>query len=133
LMNMVAAKAQAFAESGKREFEIYAHQVVDNARAMAAGFESAGVNVVTGGTDSHMLLLDLSDKNFSGKQLADELENNWNIVVNKNSIPNDPRNFVQTSGIRIGTAAETTRGMGVTRAIDIVYKIVEAMEGLEKS
>jgi len=133
LMNMVAAKAQAFAESGKREFEIYAHQVVDNARAMAAGFESAGVNVVTGGTDSHMLLLDLSDKNFSGKQLADELENNWNIVVNKNSIPNDPRNFVQTSGIRIGTAAETTRGMSVTRAIDIVYKIVEAMEGLEKS
>jgi len=77
--------------------------------------------------------LDLSDKNFSGKQLADELENNWNIVVNKNSIPNDPRNFIQTSGIRIGTAAETTRGMGVTRAIDIVYKIVEAMEGLEKS
>lgn len=109
LMNIIAAKAQAFIEANTDSFKIYAERVVKNAQAMAEVFNEEGVNVITGGTDSHILLLDLSDKNLSGKEVADKLEN-VGITVNKNGIPNDPRSFVETSGIRIGTAAETTRG-----------------------
>ena len=76
---------------------------------MTEVFIENGFNVLTGGTDSHMMLVDLSDKKYSGKEAADLLEEN-EITVNKNGIPNDPRSFVETSGIRIGTAAETTRG-----------------------
>ena len=75
---------------------------------MSEVFMKAGYNVITGGTDSHMFLVDLSDKSISGKEAADRLEANG-ITVNKNGVPNDPRNFIETSGIRIGTAAETTK------------------------
>ena len=109
LMNMIAAKAQAFTEANTLEFKKYAHDVVDNARAMAKVFDERGMKMLTGGTDSHIILLDLRDGKYSGRQAADLLEENG-ITVNKNGIPNDPRSFVETSGIRIGTAAETTRG-----------------------
>tara|TARA_Y100000401_G_scaffold30798_1_gene22506 strand:+ start:1296 stop:2435 length:1140 start_codon:yes stop_codon:yes gene_type:complete len=109
LMNMIAAKAQAFVEANTPEFKAYAHLVVNNARAMAKVFDERGMRMLTGGTDSHIILLDLSIGKYSGREAADLLEKNG-ITVNKNGIPNDPRSFVETSGIRIGTAAETTRG-----------------------
>ena len=109
LMNMIAAKAQAFVEANTPEFKAYAHLVVNNARAMAKVFDERGMRMLTGGTDSHIILLDLSNGKYSGREAADLLEENG-ITVNKNGIPNAPRSFVETSGIRIGTAAETTRG-----------------------
>ena len=122
LMNIIAAKAQAFIEANTDTFKTYAERVVRNAQAMANVFNAEGVNVLTGGTDSHMLLLDLSDKNLSGRLVADELEK-VGITVNKNGIPNDPKSFVETSGIRIGTAAETTRGKTEEDFRDIAQKI----------
>ena len=110
LMNIIAAKAQAFIEADTGEFFDYAEQVIKNAKAMCEVFnESETIKVLTGGTDSHIILLDLSNSKYSGRAAADELEKNG-ITVNKNGVPNDPRSFVETSGIRIGTAAETTRG-----------------------
>ena len=109
LMNIIAAKAQAFIEANTDDFKDYSAKVVANAQAMARVFKESGYKLLTDGTDSHILLLDLSDTKWSGKEAADLLEENG-ITVNKNGVPNDPRSFVETSGIRIGTAAETTRG-----------------------
>jgi len=109
LMNMIAAKAQAFIEANTPEFTDYARRVVENAQAMCDVFNLNGFKVQTGGTDSHIILIDLSKSKYSGREAADLLEENG-ITVNKNGVPNDPRSFVETSGIRIGTAAETTRG-----------------------
>jgi len=109
LMNIIAAKAQCYSEALDLSFSTYAKRVVENARAMCAVFEQQGIKMVTGGTDSHIILIDLSDTAMSGQEAADKLEEHG-ITVNKNGIPNDPRSFRETSGIRIGTAAETTRG-----------------------
>lgn len=109
LMNIIAAKAQAFIEANTDEFKEYSQQVVKNAQAMALSLKQYGMKVLTDGTDSHIILLDLSDTKWSGKDAANLLEEHG-ITVNKNGVPNDPRNFIETSGIRIGTAAETTRG-----------------------
>ena len=109
LMNMIAAKAQCFLEASEMEFSEYAHDVVANARAFAEQLMVNGFECLTGGTDSHIILIDLTNKNISGKDAADLLESNG-ITVNKNGIPNDPKGFIETSGIRVGTAAETTKG-----------------------
>ena len=109
LMNIIAAKAQAFIEANTDEFKEYSAQVVSNAQAMALSLKQYGMKLLTDGTDSHIILLDLSDTKWSGKDAANLLEEHG-ITVNKNGVPNDPRSFVETSGIRIGTAAETTRG-----------------------
>lgn len=109
LMNIIAAKAQAFAEASTEEFKQYSKDVISNAQEMCAVFDQTGIKVQTGGTDSHLMLINLSDNQYSGREAADLLEANG-ITVNKNGIPNDPRSFIETSGIRIGTAAETTRG-----------------------
>ena len=109
LMNIIAAKAQAFAEASTEQFKQYCKNVIENAQEMCAVFDQTGIKVQTGGTDSHLMLINLSDNQYSGREAADLLEANG-ITVNKNGIPNDPRSFVETSGIRIGTAAETTRG-----------------------
>ena len=109
LMTIIAAKAQAFIEANTDEFKEYSAQVVRNAQAMALSLKQYGMKVLTDGTDSHIILLDLSDTKWSGKDAANLLEEHG-ITVNKNGVPNDPRSFVETSGIRIGTAAETTRG-----------------------
>ena len=109
LMNIIAAKAQCYQEALDPNFGVYARQVVANAKAMCGVFEQNGFPVQTGGTDSHIILMDLSKSKHSGRQAADLLEANG-ITVNKNGVPNDPRNFLETSGIRIGTAAETTKG-----------------------
>lgn len=110
LMNIIAAKAQSFIEADTKEFYDYAEQVIKNAKAMCEVFNDSNIlQVQTGGTDSHIILLDLSKCKYSGREAADLLEEHG-ITVNKNGIPNDPRSFMETSGIRIGTAAETTRG-----------------------
>src|SRR5210317_418841 len=127
LMNIIAAKAQCYSEALLPSFEQYADQVVKNSQAMCTVFESKGFPVQTGGTDSHIILMDLSKSKHSGRQAADILEEHG-ITVNKNGVPNDPRNFVETSGIRIGTAAETTRGLVEKDFKSIAHKICELLE-----
>ena len=126
LMNIIAAKAQAFKEANTSDFIQYIKQVKENAKVMSEVFIENGFNVLTGGTDCHMMLVDLSDKKYSGRQAADLLEENG-ITVNKNGIPNDPRSFVETSGIRIGTAAETTRGHGCDWFRDLTKRIISVL------
>tara|TARA_R100001480_G_scaffold921_4_gene2680 strand:- start:1673 stop:2818 length:1146 start_codon:yes stop_codon:yes gene_type:complete len=128
LMNIIAAKAQCFMEANTEEFKEYSEQVVKNARAMALTLKQYGMSVLTEGTDSHIILLDLSDSKYSGRGAADLLERNG-ITVNKNGIPNDPRNFVETSGIRIGTAAETTRGNKEYWFRELGQRIVRILNG----
>lgn len=126
LMHIIAAKAQCFIEASDQSFKEYAAQVVKNAKAMAEVFEENGFPVQTGGTDSHIILMDLSDKDISGREAADRLEENL-ITVNKNGVPNDPRSFIETSGIRIGTAAETTRGRDEAWFRELAHRIVSIL------
>ena len=123
LMNIIAAKAQCYIEANTDEFKEYSKQIINNAKAMARIFIKNDFKLLTNGTDSHILLLDLSNSKWSGREAADILEKN-NITVNKNGVPNDPRSFVETSGIRIGTAAETTRGLEEEDFMEIAKKIV---------
>jgi len=128
LMNIIAAKAQAFIEADTTEFFDYAEQVIKNAQAMCEVFNASNtIKVQTGGTDSHIILLDLSNSKHSGRAAADLLEENG-ITVNKNGIPNDPRSFVETSGIRIGTAAETTRGHDEKWFRKLAQRILDILE-----
>ncbi len=126
LMNMIAAKAQAFIEASNPEFSVYANTVIDNAKTMSAVFTSRGMSVLTSGTDSHIILLDLRDSKYSGRQAADILEADG-ITVNKNGVPRDPRSFTETSGIRIGTAAETTRGHDRTWFNQLAHRIADIL------
>ena len=107
LMNHIAGKAQAFYEASQPEFREYTHNVVMNAKLMADVLQERGVKVSTGGTDSHIVLIHTGA--YTGKDVANSLQNEYKIIVNKNTVPNDPRSVVETSGIRIGTAAMTTR------------------------
>ncbi len=109
LMHVIAGKAVAFQEAATKEFKQYQQQTLNNARRMAAGVMQRGFKVVSGGTDCHLFLLDLVDKKITGKDANDALHA-ANIAVNKNSVPNDPLPPMITSGIRLGTAAITTRG-----------------------
>ena len=109
LMHVIAAKAVAFLEALQPEFKIYQQQVLDNSRAMADTLVKRGYNIVSGGTDNHLFLMDLIAKNITGKD-ADAALHHANITVNKNAVPNDPRPPMVTSGLRIGTPAATTRG-----------------------
>ena len=127
LMNIVAAKAQAFVEASAPDFRHYACCVIENAQEMCAVFNQNGIKVLTGGTDSHIILIDLSESKYSGREAADLLEANG-ITVNKNGVPNDPRSFVETSGIRIGTAAETTRGHDRVWFNQLAHRIVEILK-----
>jgi glycine hydroxymethyltransferase len=127
LMHIIAAKAQCFIEASQPEFKTYANAVIDNARAMGEVLRERGFTIQTNGTDSHILLLDLSSSKHSGREAADLLENNG-ITVNKNGVPNDPRSFVETSGIRIGTAAETTRGHDTEWFRQLAHKIADILE-----
>jgi glycine hydroxymethyltransferase len=128
LMNIIAAKAQAFIEANDPDFRHYACRVIENAQEMCAVFNQNGIKVLTGGTDSHIILIDLSESKYSGREAADLLEANG-ITVNKNGVPNDPRSFVETSGIRIGTAAETTRGHDKAWFNDLALKICHLLNG----
>lgn len=127
LMHIIAAKAQCFIEALDLSFNNYAAQVVKNAQAMCEVFNRHGFKVLTGGTDSHIILMDLSESKYSGREAADRLEA-VGITVNKNGVPNDPRTFMETSGIRIGTAAETTRGYDEARFKEIAQVIVDVLQ-----
>tara|TARA_R110002153_G_scaffold61232_5_gene165344 strand:- start:2733 stop:3872 length:1140 start_codon:yes stop_codon:yes gene_type:complete len=127
LMHMIAAKAQCFIEADTEEFKLYSKNVVNNAKAMCEVFKECNMPVQTDGTDSHIILMDLSKSKYSGREAADILEMTG-ITVNKNGIPNDPRSFVETSGIRIGTAAETTRGHDEMWFRKLAHKIAYILE-----
>jgi glycine hydroxymethyltransferase len=111
LEHMIAAKAVAFHEALQPEFKRYAKQVVENAKTLAEGLVERGLAIVSGGTDTHLMLVDLRPKNITGKD-AEKLLDRAGITVNKNTIPDDPQSPFVTSGIRLGTPALTTRGMG---------------------
>ena len=112
LMHIIAAKGVAFGEALRPDFKTYAQNIVANAKAMAEQFLAEGIPLVSGGTDNHLMLVDLQSLNITGK-VAEKLLDEIGITVNKNAIPNDPAGPMITSGIRIGTPAVTTRGMGV--------------------
>ena len=127
LMHIIAAKAQCFIEAGTPEYKAYARDVVLNAKAMCDVFRQRDMPVQTDGTDSHIILMDLSNSKHSGREAADLLEANG-ITVNKNGVPNDPRSFVETSGIRLGTAAETTRGHDEMWFRKLAHQIADILE-----
>ena len=132
LMHIIAAKAVSFAEALRPEFRDYARRVVDNARALAASLEENGLRVVSGGTDNHLMLVDLSAKNVTGKDAEKGLDRAW-LTTNKNGIPYDTRSPFVTSGIRLGTPAGTTRGFGTAEFRTIGKLIAEVVEGLAKN
>ncbi len=130
LMHVIAAKAVSFLEAQQPEFVAYQEQVVTNARAMAATFMERGINIVSGGTDNHLMLVDLIGKSYTGKD-ADEALGNANITVNKNAVPNDPRSPFITSGLRVGTPAITTRGFGENETIELTHWMCDVLAALE--
>lgn len=122
LMHVIAAKAVCFKEALQPEFKTYAKNVVDNAAALAQGLMKRGFDIVSGGTDNHLMLVDLRSKGVTGKE-AEKLLDAANITCNKNTIPNDPEKPFVTSGIRLGTAAVTTRGMN-TQDMDVIAEAI---------
>ncbi|MDP1598370.1 serine hydroxymethyltransferase, partial [Phenylobacterium sp.] len=129
LMHVIAAKAVAFGEALKPEFKQYARQVVDNARALSDSLQTAGFKIVSNGTDSHLMLVDLTPKGVSGSDAEVALERAL-ITTNKNGIPFDPLPPMQTSGLRVGTPAGTTRGFGPGEFRQIGTWIGEVLDGL---
>ncbi len=130
LMHVIAAKAVCFKEAMADDYKAYQAQVVKNAQAMAETFISRGIKVVSGGTDNHLFLVDLIDKEYTGKD-ADAALGRANITVNKNSVPNDPRSPFVTSGLRIGSPAITSRGFKEAESTDLANWICDVLEGLE--
>jgi len=130
LMHVIAAKAVCFKEAMSDEYKSYQAQVVKNAQAMAETFISRGIKIVSGGTDDHLFLVDLIDKEYTGKD-ADAALGRANITVNKNSVPNDPRSPFVTSGLRIGSPAITTRGFKEAECIDLTNWICDILAALE--
>ena len=129
LMHVIAAKAVAFKEAMEPEFKVYQQQVIDNARAMAKVFIQRGVDVVSGGTDNHLFLVDLVSKGITGKDLDATLDR-ANITVNKNAVPNDPQSPFVTSGIRIGTPSITTRGFREAEASRVASWICDIIDNM---
>jgi glycine hydroxymethyltransferase len=132
LMHVIAAKAVAFGEALRPDFAVYQKAVVENAKALAESLVAQGLAIVTGGTDSHLLLVDLRPKNVTGKAAEASLER-AHITANKNAIPFDPAKPAITSGIRLGTPAATTRGFGVAEFREVAGMIGEVLDGLSKS
>jgi glycine hydroxymethyltransferase len=127
LMHVIAAKAVALLEALQPEFRVYQEQVVANARAMSAALLSRGLNIVSGGTDNHLFLVDLGKRNYTGKD-ADAALGRANITVNKNAVPNDPRPPTIASGLRIGTAASTTRGFREAEVVKVAEWIAAVVD-----
>lgn len=132
LMHVIAAKAVAFKEALEPEFKVYQQQVVDNARTMAKVMLERGYNIVSGGTDNHLLLVDLIDKGMTGKD-AEAALGDSNITVNKNTVPNDPQSPFVTSGIRVGTPAITTRGFGEVETHDLTSWMCDVLDDLSNT
>ncbi|WP_430732515.1 serine hydroxymethyltransferase [Altererythrobacter arenosus] len=132
LMHIIAAKAVAFGEALRPEFKDYAANVVANARALAASLEENGLRIVSGGTDNHSMLVDLTAKDVTGKDAEKGLDRAW-LTCNKNGIPFDTRSPFVTSGIRLGTPAGTTRGFGTEEFRQVGRLIAEVVDGLSKN
>lgn len=132
LVHVIAAKAVAFAEALRPEFKAYAHQIVANARALAESVKATGLNVVSGGTDNHLMLVDLTPRNVTGKAAEKGLDRAW-LTCNKNGIPFDTRSPFVTSGIRLGTPAGTTRGFGTEEFTLIGQLIAEVVDGMSRN
>ncbi len=130
LMHVIAAKAVAFGEALRPDFRTYAHDVVANARALASSLQETGLEIVSGGTDNHSMLVDLRPKNATGKR-AEAALGRANITCNKNGIPFDPEKPFVTSGVRLGTPAGTTRGFGQAEFREVGKLIAEVLDGLK--
>ena len=134
LMHVIAAKAVCFKEALEPEFQEYGRLVVENAKALCAGLMKRGVDIVSGGTDNHLMLVDLRDEEVTGKELERRLDE-AHITCNKNTIPNDPRSPFVTSGVRLGTPAVTTRGM-VEEDMDVIAEgialVIKSEDNIEK-
>ncbi len=127
LMHVIAAKAVAFYEALQPEFKVYSAQVLANARAMTGVLQERGYRIVSGGTDNHLFLVDLIDKNITGKD-ADAALGRAHMTVNKNAVPNDPRPPMVSSGLRIGTPAVTTRGMKEAEVKQLSHWIADVLD-----
>jgi glycine hydroxymethyltransferase len=127
LMHVIAGKAVAFGEALQPEFKAYAQAIVDNAKELATALQNAGLPLITGGTDNHLMLVDVGALGMSGKQ-AEKALDAVGITVNKNTIPGDTRPPTQASGIRIGTPAVTTRGFGLPEMREIAGLIASVLQ-----
>ena len=132
LMHVIAAKAVAFGEALRPEFKVYARSVVENAKALAASLEEHGLRIVSGGTDNHLMLVDLGPKEVTGKAAEVGLDRAF-LTCNKNAIPFDPLPPAKTSGIRLGTPAATTRGFGPAEFRKVGGMIAEVLEGMRRN
>ena len=132
LMHVIAAKAVAFGEALKPDFKIYTRNVVENAKALAERLKKNGFDIVTGGTDNHLMLVDLRPKGITGN-IAEKALERAHITCNKNGIPFDPQKPMVTSGIRLGTPAATSRGFGIAEFQQVADLITEALDGLAKN
>ena len=130
LMHVIAAKAVSFKEAMSDDYKSYQQQVVKNAKAMAAAFLERGINIVSGGTENHLMLVDLIGKPYTGKD-ADAALGDANITVNKNAVPNDPRSPFITSGLRVGTPAVTTRGFKEAECEQLAHWMCDVLDALE--
>lgn len=126
-MHVIAAKAVAFGEALKPEYKEYQQQVIKNAAAMADALTKRGLRIVSGRTESHVMLVDLRSKNITGKE-AETVLHKVGITVNKNSIPNDPQKPFVTSGIRLGSPAMTTRGFKENEAVEVANLIADVLD-----
>jgi len=132
LMHIIAGKAVAFGEALRPDFKVYAQNVIDNARALAAALTERGLKIVSGGTDSHVMLVDLRPKKATGVS-AEKVLDRAGITTNKNSIPGDPEKYTVTSGVRLGSPAGTTRGFGVAEFRQIGHLIADVLDGIAKN
>ena len=133
LMHVITAKAVCFKEALQPEFKEYQSQILKNAKALCEGLKKRGVKIVSGDTDNHLMLVDLTEKNVSGKELEKRLDD-AHITCNKNTIPNDPRSPFVTSGVRLGTPAVTTRGMkeeDMDKIAEIIAMVIESEDNVE--
>jgi glycine hydroxymethyltransferase len=130
LCHVIAAKAVAFKEAASQEFVDYQKQVVANAKAMAATFMERGINIVSNGTENHLMLVSLIGKEYTGTD-ADRAMGEAFITVNKNAVPNDPRSPFVTSGLRVGTPAITTRGFGIGETVQLTHWMCDILDSLE--
>lgn len=130
LMHVIAAKAVALGEALKPEFKEYQHAIVENAKVMAKVLTDNGVKLISGGTDNHLMLVDLKEENVSGRELEERLDQ-VRITANKNKVPGDPRSASETSGIRVGTPAITARGFRVKEAKEVGELLVLALQNFD--
>ena len=134
-MHVIAAKAVCFKEALQPEYKVYQENIVKNSKALCAGLMSRGISIVSGGTDNHLMLVDLRGTGITGKAM-EKLLDDANITCNKNAVPNDPESPFVTSGVRLGTAAVTSRGMNeadMDRIAEAIALMVQSADNKEKA